>query len=370
MKRFFTNLLLSLAAVAAGLLLANVIYAQMEPKQDKNRFLGSTYTFFQYDPVFGWSNRPGGSGIFKRTEFTTHVKINSQGMRDREVGPKTGFRVAVMGDSFAWGHGVEGDEIFTRILDEKSGAEVINFSVAAYGLLQFYLKMDEIATYQPDLLVMTIFIGNDINDSISNYLEYYRPYARLKDGKLDITGYPIPDIRRFDRQIHSTLIQYALGRLLVKTFAPSRGTLGWANWLKSSSHPPEEEAPREGFPKTPTPTLYNEPHLPDSQKITAIAEALLQAIQAKADAQGIPLVMLFIPVKDELANPATLDFLQSLTRRAGIRLETGLQNRLTSEDYFVMDGHWRVSGHRKAAEVLMPVISAYKDKAKQQQGMR
>ena len=58
-------------------------------------------------------------GVFKRSEFTNAIAINNDGMRYHEVGPKSGYRVAVLGDSFTWGHGVEEAQRFTDLVEKQ-----------------------------------------------------------------------------------------------------------------------------------------------------------------------------------------------------------------------------------------------------------
>src|SRR5437870_6304289 len=58
-------------------------------------------------------------------------RSNSLGFRDREVPPKSPdrYRIAVIGDSFAWGQGVEERDRFSNLLEEFLGPryEVFNF---------------------------------------------------------------------------------------------------------------------------------------------------------------------------------------------------------------------------------------------------
>lgn len=66
--------------------------------------------FWRHDPEIGWAHPPGMTGSFAREEFTHSVVINQAGWRDLErveAKPDGVFRIAVLGDSFTWGHGVE-----------------------------------------------------------------------------------------------------------------------------------------------------------------------------------------------------------------------------------------------------------------------
>lgn len=72
----------------------------------------------------------------------------------------------VLGDSFAWGFGVNDGEIFTDYLESSlSDMEVINLGVTAYGLRQEidYFKRLGIK-FAPDVVVLAL-VMNDIHDA-------------------------------------------------------------------------------------------------------------------------------------------------------------------------------------------------------------
>jgi hypothetical protein len=134
------------------------------------------------DPKVGHRMRPGLRGVVGNwAEFTTHVRINQLGIRGPEIGPhRPGVRrVLVLGDSFTFGTGVEEEEAFpTRIAEELSRggipAEGINAGMGAFGL------PDEVAWYEnygrsihPDLIVLGIFTGNDLQDAAPDHPPIY-----------------------------------------------------------------------------------------------------------------------------------------------------------------------------------------------------
>ena len=58
------------------------------------------------------------------------IRVNNVGFRDRDVPPKSAkYRIAVVGDSFAWGQGVEERDRFSDLIEKSlgSGYEVFNF---------------------------------------------------------------------------------------------------------------------------------------------------------------------------------------------------------------------------------------------------
>ena len=93
----------TLAAVEVGLRAARLLRAQDRPLVPWEA-RDNEWTFYQYDSLLGWRNRPGGAGWFSMPDSRTYVQINSHGLRDGEHAfARRRARVLVLGDSFTWG---------------------------------------------------------------------------------------------------------------------------------------------------------------------------------------------------------------------------------------------------------------------------
>src|SRR3954469_3185924 len=94
MKRFFTHALLVAASVVVALALG----------EGALRLAGFSFPgFYLPDSVIGSRLRPGAEG-WQRAEGVAYVKVNSQGLRDREhalAKPPGTVRIAILGDSFS-----------------------------------------------------------------------------------------------------------------------------------------------------------------------------------------------------------------------------------------------------------------------------
>jgi lysophospholipase L1-like esterase len=106
-----------------------------------------------------------------QTHWDITYSTNSLGLRggehDLERPDVDGFvRIVVIGDSMAFGQGVELSDAFPEVLERllvRSGhrAEVINVSQIGVGAEAYYVLLKEIGLrYEPDLVVLTAF-GND-----------------------------------------------------------------------------------------------------------------------------------------------------------------------------------------------------------------
>lgn len=110
----------------------------------------------QFDEELFYTLKPG-SSKFKSYEFNTSYKINSLGVRDDEESlsfPKVLF----LGDSFTMGWGVEQDETFAHLFEEKTGLKSLNSGICSYGTSREYRMM---ARTQTDSLKAVIIQFHD-----------------------------------------------------------------------------------------------------------------------------------------------------------------------------------------------------------------
>lgn len=111
---------------------------------------------------------PGTDVQFQRVPVST----NTCGMRDKEIEiPKTedSYRIALLGDSYAFGWGVNEDESFASVIEqtlnnqktEELEVEVLNFGIPGYSTFQqVALFEDRVLDFKPDA-VLVYFIEND-----------------------------------------------------------------------------------------------------------------------------------------------------------------------------------------------------------------
>ena len=127
----------------------------------------------QSDPILNHSLTPSSRFISKTDEWEVEVKTNSDGFRDHEW-PKTrgnAFTIAVLGDSFVEGMGVEIDSCFAKRLEQGLNHEsrdrkvaVLNCGVVSYSPLIEYLQLTtRILQYRPNLVIQC-FDMSDIRD--------------------------------------------------------------------------------------------------------------------------------------------------------------------------------------------------------------
>jgi hypothetical protein len=122
-------------------------------------------TFFMYDPDMGFKVRPYAQwGDNRANEF---------GFNDRDYPhekPPGTFRILVLSDSFNWAGGLENN--YTSILERKfqaefgSQVEVINAGYSQTHTGEQLIALEKYGLqYNPDLVVLGFFVGNDFFDA-------------------------------------------------------------------------------------------------------------------------------------------------------------------------------------------------------------
>jgi len=140
---------------------------------------GSPY----FDGIYQASSTPGllmelAPGQTKWEKNGSVYHINELGMRDdlpMEAGDGSLVRVAVLGDSFAFGYGVNQEEVFTTLLEkclnERAPAgvrfDVMNFAAPSYAAQhQPPILEHKVLPWKPDLVVLTYVVNDPETDPI------------------------------------------------------------------------------------------------------------------------------------------------------------------------------------------------------------
>lgn len=160
-------------------------------------------SFYTVDPIRGWALRPGAQG-WQKKEGKVYVRISSQGLRDREYKlskPEDTIRIAVLGDSCTEALQVSRDKTFLAIAEDQLAScpslqgktvQLMNFGVKGYGTAQQLLTLKHhVWKYQPDMVALAFFSGNDIfnnHPSLNPMMAEHAPYyvVNPEDGKLVI----------------------------------------------------------------------------------------------------------------------------------------------------------------------------------------
>ncbi len=143
-------------------------------------------------------------------EFAFDVSLNSDFFRDEDFQrekPRDETRVFLIGDSQIYGNGVPDNRTIPRLLQArlrqatKSNYRVFNLGVPGASPAQYARVASQFAGYDPDLVLVALYVDNDLMDreSTVQWLKRREVY-RILDRSLNtlFEGCPYPWVRRYD----------------------------------------------------------------------------------------------------------------------------------------------------------------------------
>lgn len=337
-----TTVIATLASVAVGEMCIRVLAPQ-------NTYGGGTA--FLADDMFDLP--PSFSGSFSHPDYRYRLNTDEKRMRRTHAPAKTPRgTVLVLGDSFAFGMGVDDDKtLASRISQrlEKAGcpAKVTNAGVPAYTLAESACKLQR-ADVDPDVVIVVAAF----NDAVANLGECHallNPQRRSAGARASFWRRAYPVIRDFALG-HSHLavfVAYRMNQLLVRTKIRDSfsGVLG---------------------------AYAHESYVREKPRVDNV-ETVLRRIRRHAEARGSRSVFVYIPgfleVSDELWEATTKGrngFDRGLPRRTllGAAKRAGFPAIVdgatlfsrggSASMYFPLDMHLNERGLDALAELVTP----------------
>ena len=317
---------------------------------------------FVADPELGLRLRPGFEGRHRHPEYDVAVAVNAAGLReDRALAPKPPgtFRILSLGDSFAYGHGVEIEQTYGRLLEGRLGCEVWNAGAPTYGQRHMRLALAKYKdAVEPDLVLATFLFANDLLDNAGP--------GPTERGGLVIS----PEVAAFvDR---SGPLSFAFDHSDVLLYL----TLGWYKWRHDYDPAPAlapDVGPHEAWPDLIEFRAVERP--PELELGWRNAEEHLAGLAREARAAGCALVLIDLPLwyqvdpaawesirarhglaEEDYALTYAADRLAAFCAREGIHFFDTLRALRSepgaSELYHGRDRHFNAAGHARVAEGL------------------
>jgi len=311
----------------------------------------------QYDPLLGYAGIPRLDKWFILPDFKHKIVNNSRGYRDKERLYEKGGkkRIVVLGDSTAWGWGVEAKDRFSDIMERRlKGWEVINLAHPGYSTDQELLVLQtEGFKYHPDIVIL-LFDKNDVvegnNAKVIDVIQP-KPYFEEEGGRLVLKNTPVP----------RDLVYWAQKRMLADLYgAPEvEAASFWSwdylkrrvltksqlyNWIVFRIEHPIWLSSTEGEPKLSVERM---------KENMALTEKILEEMNKECRENDARLVVAAIP-------SAYSTLLSGFCRRKGILhidLSQALNGRLRPVSYRRV-GHWTPYGHRLAAGAIIKYLKA------------
>ena len=148
--------------------------------------LGPTVTpwpeLLRYVPEIGWHSRPD-LDAFALADHVFHITTDAEGWRGHQS--IEGADVLVFGDSYAFGHGVNDDDIYAHHTD---GVVVKPLGSDGYSMVHAVLWMERLQPRITDkVVVWMVYPGNDLHDNLRpNYGRYRMPFIRQREGQWEL----------------------------------------------------------------------------------------------------------------------------------------------------------------------------------------
>lgn len=351
-RRISTLSITTLGVLLTGLLMAEATVRIFAPRPVTVHSEG----LFEPDPPRRFRLTPGHNGFLSNIiEFETSISINTLGLRGPELAEKknSSRRILVIGDSFAFGWGVEQDETFVALLgQELQDTETVNAGVPGFSVVD---EVDWFERYgleqQPDLVLLAVCLANDILDATE---------ARRKERISNVAG-----------------------------AGPNKG---FTSWLYKNSHlmrwavwaPPANLRTFLGLPEPWVVTLAKDMIKTNSDDPSSVlvkqgrqaTEAALARLSQLSAEHDFSIAAVLIPAEYQIQedfwkailphfglSPDDYDpeipgrfFAEALARHGIPTLEVApllRQAQLNGETvYFKADGHWTLAGHRLASLAL------------------
>ena len=313
----------------------------------------------EYDPELTYRLRPG-TCIFSELEFSTSYEINSLGVRDDEQSLEAP-EIVVLGDSFAMGWGVEQDEAFPSVLEERLGRKVLNTAVSSYATAREFGMLERIDLSHARYLIVQ-YASNDFEE---NHL-----YA-VRDNRI-----PRRDADWYERQVadHTRNRSYRVGKYVYEVYRAWVGTpLAIRLYRNGWPLPRREEFPglpnlAYGTTERTQPTSSHARLLPVSNSPSGPAalreevDAFLNVLATSpVDLSALQVIVLSFDFDRRRPRPFIAELTKAITRHPQLQTRNNLHlldimPRLGREDYLTIDSHLTPQGHSKVADSLLPFI--------------
>jgi lysophospholipase L1-like esterase len=295
----------------------------------------------RFDPDVGYRMIPG-THSFQNREYSTTLAVNSFGFRDEEEAMSQPDIIA-LGDSFTVGWGVQQKESYPEVLEALLKKKVLNLGQSSFGTARAFRGWEKAGVDRPEVVIIQ-YCRNDFEENQAFVIPPYRLSLHSREEY------------EFFSAIREGGLEYYLGKhlssllpLLIRHFrhrhkgkGPSGSVegedVGHQTTFAGAGFRPAFEADRTG-------------------EIKVFVEVLRQFKTLIQDSHVI-----VFPVNGGQCDPG---FSRSLQKDLPVFAREGVCRSfqvldfspiLGPEDFFRIDGHLSVSGHKKVAQELARVI--------------
>ncbi len=163
------------------------------------------------DPTLPYRLKPNSKGWF----FESKISINSKGFRGKEISDKKKLRIMAIGESTTFGYTMnKGQKTWPEMLEELTGAEVINAGVYGYTIQDNIHRLQtELLALHPDVIIS--YHGYNFFPSLNKAIKEVRTKAAPV-----LRERPVKFLAAIEYKLH--LIAYQHRRLNSSTTTPTQ----------------------------------------------------------------------------------------------------------------------------------------------------
>lgn len=311
-------------------------------------------------------NQPDATYRHKSADGTWWFTINSRGLRaDREYSyekPPGVFRIVSLGDSFTAGYEVQGDEVFSSVLERQLSeagydVEVLNAGVSGYSNAEALVYLErELLKYDPDIVILSFF-ANDLVDNVRSGL------FAVADGRLtQVADEYVPAGRLGNFLNTNPIFNWLAGHSNSFVFVKERLTNILKRGIVKRNLETVAEASDDEASETGRDSEVDDGRASPEE---LLAVAILDRLYETTHARGIPLIIQSIPIlvraeREELIETFPLDhFDLDRDELYFVGMNQALEPFLGEQPLYNERSHWhwtpfshRVSGERLGRLVL------------------
>jgi len=303
------------------------------------------------DPRFGYLLRPHFTGRTGRGDFHFTFHTDEHGFRNPSPWPARAD-VVVVGDSLAFGYGVDDDQAWPRLVAKAlPGIDIINLGLAGFGPQQYLRVLESYGfALHPKLVLFMLFSGNDLIDA-GAFQKWLNANSDLTYEEWRMTGGESGDLGVVRRLLErSRLVTFLRGVRKSLSARLKGGTIEFADGRRVQLAPTVLQSSLQmAHPGDPT---------------FELVMATIERARALTRAHGSQFLVLLMPTKEEVylprigepAPPLVEAFRAALDRRGIPFLDLTPELQAHARDaaplFYEIDGHPNADGYRLIARVV------------------
>ncbi|MCR8922307.1 GDSL-type esterase/lipase family protein [Dasania sp. GY-MA-18] len=314
----------------------------------------------RYHPTLGWTLTPNWQGQHQHHDFNASYSTNLLGFRGElsNFNQAQANSLAIVGDSFSFGLGVNDDQTFSSLINQQVANRVLNLSIPGYSTDQQLLLIKDMAPrLKAQHYVLFFYLGNDYLDIMLSYplqAAQAKPLYTLLQQQLQLTNTPVP---KTPKKTSTNSLRLSINQTLSQQHTPLIK-------LRQRSLLLQRLLPAPRYDPVTTQALFAQYYSDNSRLLTALLKELQQQLQQ----QGASLTVASLPNNTYLQAPLSADGLlqayiegqlQTICQQLSLdywNLAQQLQQLYLAQGqpqwYYPHEGHLNPQGHQIIAQLI------------------